>query len=329
MRGWVYHLQLLLSPASTVILRSESHGTHDPALLSQIQDLLFITSCNLQVYSGWIWPHLHTEKWQPLLESESESELLYDWLFTANQFILAPSPLRLTARILFSQLNTCGHSPSITYSLAIGWVCHLQLLLALTSAFILGSESRGNILLSQIRDFPFCRLLWLAGLQWRYSTPPPHRIDRVRVTLRLAVYRWSVRLGAEPLETHDQNFLSSENLRSESLCNILSAESMSLSFKIVAGPRQHIHSQVRVDRTHDHTLLSQIRHSPNLEPRSPYLYTPGTGWPSYTFRHWVPFLLPFMTHRATVEVIRTLLHTLEGQSAMTWRINSRRTEYKT
>jgi hypothetical protein len=34
--------------------------------------------------------------------------------------------------------------------------------------------TRGHILLSQIRDFPFRRLLRLAGLRWRYSTPPPH-----------------------------------------------------------------------------------------------------------------------------------------------------------
>jgi hypothetical protein len=33
--------------------------------------------------------------WQ-LSESESESELLYGWRFTANQFVLATSPLRLT-----------------------------------------------------------------------------------------------------------------------------------------------------------------------------------------------------------------------------------------
>jgi hypothetical protein len=78
----------------------------------------------------------------------------------------------------FFQFNTCGHNPYITSSLKRGWVCHLQLLLALASAFILGSESRGtrdHILRSQIRDFPFCRLLRRAGLRWRYSTPPPHR----------------------------------------------------------------------------------------------------------------------------------------------------------
>jgi hypothetical protein len=34
-----------------------------------------------------------------------------------------------------------------------------------------------RILLSQIRDFPFRRLLRFAFLRWRYSTPPPHGID--------------------------------------------------------------------------------------------------------------------------------------------------------
>jgi hypothetical protein len=35
-------------------------------------------------------------------ESESESELLYGWRFTANQFVLATSHLRLTTIISFS-----------------------------------------------------------------------------------------------------------------------------------------------------------------------------------------------------------------------------------
>jgi hypothetical protein len=118
--------------------------------------------------------------------SEWESGLLYDWPYTAKQFALTPSPLRLTARILF-QLNTCGDSPYITSSLTRGWVCHLQLLLGLASALILGSESRGtrdHILLSQIRDFSFCRLLRLAGLRWRYSTPPPNGKLSIVVNMR-------------------------------------------------------------------------------------------------------------------------------------------------
>jgi hypothetical protein len=45
---------------------------------------------------------------------------------------------------------------------------------------IFGSESRrtrGHILPSEVRDFPFCRLLRLAGSRWRYSTPPPHGFE--------------------------------------------------------------------------------------------------------------------------------------------------------
>jgi hypothetical protein len=36
--------------------------------------------------------------------------------------------------------------------------------------------------------------------------------------------------------------------------------------------------------------------------RSRYLYPPGTGWPGYALRHWVPFLSPPMTRNAMVEV---------------------------
>jgi hypothetical protein len=50
------------------------------------------------------------------------------------------------------------------------------MLLILASVVFLGPESLGtcdHILLSQIWDFPFRRLLRLAGSQWRYSNPPP------------------------------------------------------------------------------------------------------------------------------------------------------------
>jgi hypothetical protein len=76
--------------------------------------------------------------------------------------------------ITVRQLQVCWRG---ALSLTREWVCHLQLLLALTSTVIFRSESRGtrdHILLSQIQDFPFCRLLRLAGLWWRYLTPLPH-----------------------------------------------------------------------------------------------------------------------------------------------------------
>jgi hypothetical protein len=92
-----------------------------------------------------------------LTASDSESELLYDWRFTTNQFLLATSPLWLTTSNFIFQLNTCGYCAYGTSSLSRGWVCPLQLLLVLARAVIHRSESRGtnaHILLSQIRDSP-------------------------------------------------------------------------------------------------------------------------------------------------------------------------------
>jgi hypothetical protein len=58
----------------------------------------------------------------------------------------------------------------------------------------------------------------------------------VRITLRLAVYRQSVRLGDKLLETHYQNFyFSTEHLRLQFLCNILSDEEIGLSLQLLLG----------------------------------------------------------------------------------------------
>jgi hypothetical protein len=75
------------------------------------------------------------------LNSESESELLYDWRFTALQFILVPIPLRPTSSIFFQQ-NTCSYSPYVTFFLTGEWVCRFQLLLAFANTVILESKSR-------------------------------------------------------------------------------------------------------------------------------------------------------------------------------------------
>jgi hypothetical protein len=61
------------------------------------------------------------------------------------------------SRPSFFQLNTCFHSPYVTFSLTGGWVCSLQLLVVLASTVILRYDScgtRDHILLSQIRDPP-------------------------------------------------------------------------------------------------------------------------------------------------------------------------------
>jgi hypothetical protein len=69
----------------------------------------------------------------------------------------------------------------------------------------------------------------------------------VRITLRLAFYVQSFRLGAKPFESHDQYFLNS-TFTVIAPCNIISDERMGLSFTITAGPRQRSHFRARVPR---------------------------------------------------------------------------------
>jgi hypothetical protein len=57
--------------------------------------------------------------------TKSKSKLLYDWRFTANQFVLASSPLSLTTSIPPPKLNPCDISPYVTSSLTRRWVCLL------------------------------------------------------------------------------------------------------------------------------------------------------------------------------------------------------------
>jgi cytochrome c oxidase assembly factor CtaG len=104
--------------------------------------------------------------------------------------------------ITVRQLQVCTYG---ALSLTRERVCRLQLLLTLASAVILGSESRkarDHILLSQIWDFRFPRLLQPAGLRWRYSLPPPynpftrtvhkHRFHQYLYCCMRILYRWNV-----------------------------------------------------------------------------------------------------------------------------------------
>jgi hypothetical protein len=62
--------------------------------------------------------HLNTRRaglwWRYSNKPPPGSELLYDWRFTANQFVLAPRHLRITTQFFFFlQLNPCCHSPYV------------------------------------------------------------------------------------------------------------------------------------------------------------------------------------------------------------------------
>jgi hypothetical protein len=72
---------------------------------------------------------------------------------------------------------------------------------------------------------------------------------------------------------------------------------MGLWFTVAAGPRQG-------DSWSYFTVPNSI-HSSTWRARSPYLYFPGKGWPSYIPKHWVPFSSSLTTRRATVELFDT------------------------
>jgi hypothetical protein len=67
--------------------------------------------------------------------TELKSKLLYDRLFTANEFIFAPSPLKPTTRDFF-QLNLCGRSPYVTSSLTREWIRLLWICLASCQVYV-------------------------------------------------------------------------------------------------------------------------------------------------------------------------------------------------
>jgi hypothetical protein len=97
----------------------------------------------------------------PLTEPESESELLYDWRSTANQFVLATGPSRPTTSNFIFQLNTCGYSSYVESSLTRGWGLSFTIAAVFSSAVILRFESRGA------HDHILYRL--------RFETPPTWR----------------------------------------------------------------------------------------------------------------------------------------------------------
>jgi hypothetical protein len=132
-----------------------------------------ISQVNILYYVGGLQSHYDAL-------CQSQSHIATDGQSVSRSWCRAPSRAHDQIFITVWQLRSCFFgAPSLTR----GRVCLLYMLLALAIVIFLESESLGtreHILLSQIWDFPFRRLLRLTGSRWRYSTPPPHRICPVQ-----------------------------------------------------------------------------------------------------------------------------------------------------
>jgi hypothetical protein len=144
-------------------------------------------------------------------------------------------------------------------------------------------QEQGGPVIPPGTGFPFCRLLRLAGLRWRYSNPPVHGSFsvvslEVEVKLRPTVSQ-PVRLGVGyPSGARDQFFFLSEilfrqlrvcyfvasSLTRGSVCNLLLllvfASSVPLGSESLG--------------TQDHILLSQFLRLPQTAGPGPRIYIP-------------------------------------------------------
>jgi hypothetical protein len=118
----------------------------------------------------------------PNLISQSQSQSYFKQVKVTLRLAVSKSWCRTPSGAhdqIFFTLWQLGSFFYLAPSLTRGCVCLLYMLLALASVVFIRSDSLGtrdNILLSQIRDFPFRLLLRLAGSRWRYSIPPPPTI---------------------------------------------------------------------------------------------------------------------------------------------------------
>jgi hypothetical protein len=105
-----------------------------------------------------------------------------------------------------------------------------------------------------------------------------------RVTLRLAVNRHSIHLGVKPLETHDQRFLFQLNPCPYSpyvTSSLTTGWVCCLELLLGLASAVILGSASRGATFYCHRFKTH----PIWRVRSPYLYPPGTGWPSYIPRN--------------------------------------------
>jgi hypothetical protein len=155
---------ILSSPDISVHIVCFNGCLHFNATPSRDDQMSCLSSCHPCMY-----------KWQtrPLVRECAPQKQDRNCQTVINIWLWAPGGARYQDLLTDWLTDWLTVSPSLTR----GRVCLLYMQLTLARVVFLGSEFLGtldHILLSQIWDFPFCRLLRLPGSRWKYSTPLPH-----------------------------------------------------------------------------------------------------------------------------------------------------------
>jgi hypothetical protein len=135
-----------------------------PYFTLRFETSLFFASYDSQGYSGSIWLPFHMGynscwvEWSLMTNGQSASQSVLKYRTYSQIFITVRQWSALSDERMDLSL-TIGAGPR-QHSHSLVRVC----------------GTRDDILLSQIRDFPFRRPLWFAWLWWRYLDPPPHGI---------------------------------------------------------------------------------------------------------------------------------------------------------
>jgi hypothetical protein len=130
---------------------------------------------------------------------------------------------------------------------------------------------------------------------------------RVSVTLRLTLYSQSVRLGAQPLETHDQYFFQLNTCGYSPYVTSCLTRGWSVIYNYCwLSPAQSFSGPSPVGHMTIFYCL-EVETSPTWRTRYLYLYAPETGWPSYILGTEYPFMASYEA-QGYGNGVRTRLH---------------------
>jgi hypothetical protein len=137
---------------------------------------------------------------------------------------------------------------------------------------------------------------------WTGCDPRSH--EEVEVNIRPSVSRSVCLDFGLPFFFFFENPIYLQSVRIHVGCPLWREDGSVIYCTISSGPFQSNHSWVQVPQISRPYFTVSSETPPTWRARSPYLYPPGTEWPSYTPWALGSLLSPLTTRRATVEVFK-------------------------